>query len=85
MSDPLKLYVKEWCGWCVAAREWLDGHGYRYEVLDVEADRATAEEMFQLSGQRRCPTLVVGGEVLPDFGPEELADFLKEHSIAPQS
>jgi glutaredoxin len=77
MSDSLKLYVKTWCPWCVKAQDWLDARGYRHELLDVEADRATMEEMVRRSGQRRCPTLVIGNRVLPDFGPEELEDFLR--------
>jgi glutaredoxin len=72
-----------WCPWCVRAWEWLDAHGYRYERHDVEADPAAMQEMVRRSGQRRCPTLVAGEHVLPDFGPEELAVFLKKYSIAP--
>ena len=81
---PLKLYVKTWCPWCVMAWEWLDAHGFRYELLDVEKNRADYDAMIRLSGQRRTPTLVTaGGAVLPDFGPEELEPFLKKHSITP--
>jgi glutaredoxin len=83
MSEPLQLYVKTWCPWCVKAQAWLDARGYRYELLDVEADRATMDEMVRRSGQRRCPTLVVGERVLPDFGPDELQTFLQKHGIAP--
>ena len=81
---PLKLYVKTWCPWCVRAWEWLDAHGYRYELIDVEKTRADYDEMIRLSAQRRTPTLVTAdGAVLPDFGPEELEPFLKKHHIAP--
>jgi len=82
-NPPLQLYVKTWCPWCVKAQSWLDARGYRYALLDVEADPGTMEEMFRRSGQRRCPTLVVGDLVLPDFGPDELEVFLNRHSIAP--
>lgn len=83
-STSLKLYVKTWCPWCVSAQEWLDGRGYRYELIDVEADPAHYAEMIRLSGQRRTPTLVTGeGLVLPDFGPDELAVFVGKHSIVP--
>ena len=78
----MKLYVKVWCPWCVVAQQWLDARGYRYELIDVEKDREAFQTMIRLSGQRRTPTLVTnGGQVLPDFGPEELAVFLKAHSI----
>jgi len=65
------------------AEEWLDAHGYGYERIDVITDHAAFDEMIQLPGQRRAPTLEVAGRVLPDFGPEELALFLEKHSIPP--
>ncbi len=80
----LKLYVKVWCPWCVLAQRALDARGYRYELLDVESSRATYDEMIRISGQRYTPTLTAeGGHVLPDFGPEELEEFLKKYDIAP--
>lgn len=83
MPTPFVLYIKSGCPWCDMAEEWLENHGYKYEAVDVLADRAAFEEMIQLSGQRRAPTLKVGDLVLPDFGPDELAEFLKKHSIKP--
>jgi len=83
MPAPLKLYVKTWCPWCVRAKQMLDSRGYRYEEIDVEADRAAYAEMKRLSGQSLTPTLVVGEKVLPDFGPPELEAFLSRHGIVP--
>ncbi len=82
----MKLYVKTWCPWCVSAREWLDKNGYGYELIDVEADRADYDEMIRLSRQAKTPTLVTReGAVLPDFGPEELDEFLARNGIRPDS
>jgi glutaredoxin len=80
----MKLYVKVWCPWCVSAREWLDSRGYKYQLIDVEANQADFAEMRKLSGQSKTPTLVTAeGKVLPDFGPDELAAFVKEHGLSP--
>lgn len=79
----LKLYVKNWCSWCIAAKRYLNNRGYRYEEIDVLADPAAYDEMIKLSGQRYTPTLVADGLVLADFGPDELEIFLKQHSIQP--
>jgi glutaredoxin len=80
----MKLFVKIWCPWCVSAREWLDARGYRYQLIDVEADRADYETMIRLSGQTKTPTLLTtDGKVLPDFGPDELEAFVKKHGINP--
>jgi glutaredoxin len=83
MPELLQLFVKPGCPWCTMAEEWLDYRGYRYDRIDVISDRAAYDEMQRLSGQRRAPTLRAGDLVLPDFGPDELADFLKQHSISP--
>ena len=77
----MTLYVKTWCPWCVRAKAWLDGHGYRYEEIDVEARPDAHAEMTRLSGQRCVPTLVAGDKILADFGPEELEAFLKQPGI----
>jgi glutaredoxin len=80
----MKLFVKVWCPWCVAAREWLDARGFKYEWRDVEAAEADFAEMRRLSGQGKTPTLVTGdGKVLPDFGTEELEAFVKKHGLTP--
>ena len=84
MPAELKLYVKTWCPWCVRAEDWLHARGYAYRQIDVEANRADYDEMIQLSGQGRTPTLVTGdGKLLADFGPEELDRFITKHRIVP--
>lgn len=83
MSAPLKLYIKPGCPWCIMAEDWLEAKGYQYEVINVLSDQRLFDEMMRISGQRRAPTLTVGELVLPDFGPDELAVFLKRHSITP--
>jgi glutaredoxin 3 len=79
----MTLYVKTGCPWCRVAEEYLDKHGYKYEKVDVRRDPVAFSEMKRISGQTYAPTLVVGDLFLPDFGPDELEDFLKEHNILP--
>ena len=73
----VKLFIKPYCGWCTKAVRWLDEHGVDYEKVDVISDEAAFEEMIQLSGQELAPVIAVDGEVLADFGPEQLAAFWK--------
>jgi glutaredoxin 3 len=80
----LILYVKSGCPWCSMAEEYLDRRGYQYVRVDVCEDRAAFDEMKRISGQTCAPTLLLGAEkVLPDFGPEELEEFLQEHNFQP--
>ena len=72
------LYVKPGCGWCDDAVEWLDSRGYAYDEIDVFSDPAAFAEMRRLSNQTRCPTLIAGEDILPDFDAGQLERFLKE-------
>ncbi len=78
-KPPLRLYVKPWCPWCVMAVRWLRKRGIAFEEIDVTADPEAYREMVRVSGQSRAPSAVLGGDVLPDFGPPELEAFLREH------
>lgn len=71
----IRLFIKPYCPWCHKAIAWLDAHGVKYETLDVIADQEAFAEMRELSGQTLAPVIDVAGEVLADFGPEELAKF----------
>lgn len=77
------LYVKYRCRWCVEAMEYLDRHGFVYEVRDVLADAEEYARMREISGQSLTPTLEVDGKVLPDFDTGQLEVFLREHDIRP--
>jgi glutaredoxin len=76
----IRLFIKPYCGWCHKAQRWLDDRGIKYETLDVIADRDAYREMVELSGQMLAPVIDVHGEILADFGPEELEEFWKKIS-----
>jgi glutaredoxin 3 len=82
-STSMILYVKTGCPWCRVAEEYLNKHGYKYERTDVRLEPVAFDELRRISGKTHAPTLVVGDLVLPDFGPDELEDFLKQHNILP--
>ena len=77
----IRLFIKPYCGWCDEAIDWLDERGIKYEVLDVTTDATARKEMFQLSGQTLAPTLDVDGEILADFGTDELEKFWRDLGI----
>jgi glutaredoxin len=67
--------VKPYCGWCHKAERWLDQHEIDYETVDVISDEASYDEMIRLSGQELAPVIDVDGQILADFGPDQLAHF----------
>jgi len=83
VATDLKLYSREWCSWCLDAKEYLTERGYQFTEIDVGADRQAYEEMKDLSDQSYVPTLVAGDEVLANFDTEQLEKFLRAHDIVP--
>ena len=79
----LKLYSREWCSWCIDAKDYLKGHGFRFIEIDVGRDRQAYEEMKMLSAQTYVPTFVAGDKVLANFDTDQLESFLREHEITP--
>ena len=75
-SKRIRLFIKPYCPWCHRAARWLNERDLRYELIDVISDEAAYEEMIRLSGQDLAPVIDVEGEILADFGPEELAVFM---------
>jgi len=71
----IRLFIKPYCGWCHKALRWLDERSIKYETLDVIGDTEAYDEMVALSGQSLAPVIDVDGQVLADFGPDELARF----------
>ena len=80
MSLPI-LYIKPGCPWCIDVVEYLDGKGIEVETVVVSGDPDAMREMVELSGQSRAPTMDWHGEVLADFGVEELVPFLRERGV----
>jgi len=78
----VRLFIKPYCGWCDKAMRLLDQHRVEYETINVMDDETAYDEMIRLSGQDLAPVIDVDGEILADFGPEQLADFFKRRDNA---
>ena len=83
MPTDLKLFSREWCSWCIDAKDYLIERGYQFIEIDVGQDRAAYAEMKELSDQTYVPTLVAGDEVLANFDTDQLEKFLQLHGIVP--
>lgn len=82
MDDALPiLYVKTGCPWCEEVRSFLGGHGISHREKNVADDAQAMAEMKRVSGQSKAPTLDWKGEILADFGVEELVPFLHKHNV----
>lgn len=75
------LYVKSGCPWCVEAVDFLRDNGIGYREREVTGDSAAYAEMQRVSGQTKAPVLDWHGDVLADFGVDELVPFLRKKNV----
>jgi glutaredoxin len=80
MVNPT-LYVKTGCPWCEEVIEFLDAKGIPYTPVVVSGNREAMQAMVDLSGQSKAPTMDWDGDVLADFGVDELVPFLKSKHV----
>lgn len=77
MNNGRVLYVKPGCPWCEEVEQYLRENRIDVTRKNVSGDRDAMAEMVELSGQSKAPTLDWDGEVLADFGVDELVPFLE--------
>jgi glutaredoxin len=80
MDLPL-LYIKPGCPWCEEVVDWLAQHQIPVHTVVVSGNPDAMREMVDLSGQTKAPTMDWHGEVLADFGVDELVPFLKQRGV----
>ena len=77
MEKERILYVKNGCPWCVEVEQYLERNQIKVSKVIVSGDRQAMDEMTKISGQTKAPTLNWEGQILADFGVEELVPFLE--------
>lgn len=80
MNLPI-LYIKPGCPWCDEVIDFLKKRSIAVRTVIVSGNPAAMKEMVELSGQSKAPTMDWHGEVLADFGVDELIPFLKKRGI----
>jgi glutaredoxin len=80
MSPPI-LYIKPGCPWCDEVVEFLHRKRIEVETVIVSGNPEAMSVMVALSGQTKAPTMDWHGEVLADFGVDELIPFLRERGF----
>ena len=66
-SPKVIVYSATWCGFCHAAKDYLDKKGVSYDDRDVEAKPEYATEAVTKSGQMGIPVLDINGEIIIGF------------------
>jgi glutaredoxin len=80
----IRLFIKPGCPWCDEAIDWLDSRGIAYERLDVTRNREARQEMHDLTGQSKAPSIDVDDHILADFGADELEVWWRQLDFEPR-
>ena len=66
-ATPLRMVIKRSCGFCMAAKRLLEGHGIAYEEIDVTMDAARHAELRRQTGWPTVPIVSVGDHVIGGY------------------
>ena len=55
------MYTTSWCGFCVAARRYLDDLGVPYEEVQVDDDPGFRQWLLDNTGGWTVPHIVIDG------------------------
>lgn len=62
------LYSKDYCPYCVAAKNLLTQRGVAFEEVDVTHDEKRYQEMLERAAPRRTvPQIFIGGKAIGGF------------------
>lgn len=82
-STELTMYSTEWCGDCRRSKRFLDSHGLKYKVIDIEQDTDAANFVMELNnGMQSVPVIAFpDGTHLTEPSDIALSAKLKELAI----
>ncbi len=63
----ITIYSATWCGYCHAAKQYLDKLGVEYTDRDIDREPEAAVECVEKSGQRGIPVIDIDGEIIVGF------------------
>ena len=61
MAEVL-IYSTEYCGYCVRAKQLLEGKGVAVTEVMVDQDAEQRAQMERLTGRRTVPQIFIGGK-----------------------
>ena len=77
----IKIYSTSWCSPCRNAKRLLDERGLSYEEIDIEQNSMSRESLFELTGGRTVPQIVIDEK--PVGGYDELLNLDRVGELTP--
>jgi len=73
----IRMISSETCGWCTAARRWMQREGIAFDECFIEHDAPCLAD-YQALGGMGTPTLVVRGRTVLGFDRARILDILEQ-------
>jgi glutaredoxin 3 len=67
MAAEVKIYTRQWCGYCSAATRFLSQRGVKFEEIDVTGDAATRKWLAETTGQSTVPQIFIDGKPIGGY------------------
>tara|TARA_B100001250_G_C19646568_1_gene720638 strand:+ start:171 stop:419 length:249 start_codon:yes stop_codon:yes gene_type:complete len=66
-NKNIKIYSTSWCPSCDYAKRFLKDKGVLFEEIDIEEKGWNREDLFNLTGGRTVPQIVIEGKSIGGY------------------
>ena len=66
-DSKVLIYSTSWCGPCSNAKRLLMENGISFEEIDIEDKGMTRDDLFEITGGRTVPQIVVDGKTIGGY------------------
>ena len=63
----IEIYTKEYCPYCVRAKNLLDHKGVKYIEIRIDLEPNRRDEMIQRSGRKTVPQIFINNQSIGGF------------------
>ena len=83
-EEAVVMFTTPTCPHCSTAKAYLSEKGISCSEYNVSADTAALWRLVWLTGRASVPAVLVRGEMMVGFDPEELEYMLERHENSPR-
>jgi len=66
-DSKVLIYSTSWCGPCANAKRLLKENGISFEEIDIEDNDMSRDDLFEITGGRTVPQIVVDGKTIGGY------------------
>jgi glutaredoxin 3 len=67
MPAEIKIYTRQWCGYCSAAERLLKSKGVAYETIDCTGDQVKRSWLAEVTGRTTVPQIFIDGRSIGGY------------------